>query len=304
MINKSRIKIMTDSACDIPQDTETELEIKILPFPVTVGETGYLERVDFTNHEFYDILCKAPKIPVTSQLTMMQFEDEFEAVMAAGYNEVIYISINGKGSATNSNAHMAAKAFYEAHPDKKNEFKIHILDSKAYTIAYGYPVIEAAKKARKGISSTEIIAYLEDWFDSVEIYFAPYTLEFVKKSGRVPVAAAFVGELIGLRPIISIIDGETKIVEKVRGDKAIIPALLKYAQNSMIPQTPYLMVKGMLEPEAEELFEKSKKKFGYTPEMNSYIGAAIAINAGPKLVGLIVKGKNRSHKVSGQHNAH
>lgn len=304
MIYKSRIKVMTDSACDIPQDIETELDIRILPFPVTVGETGYLERVDFTNHEFYDILCKTVKIPVTSQLTMMQFEEEFEKVMSDGYNELIYVSINGNGSATNSNAHMAARAFYENHPDKKGEFKIHIVNSKTYTTAYGYPVIETAKKVRKGVSSAEIIAYLEDWFDSVEIYFAPYTLEFVKKSGRVPVAAAFVGELIGLRPIISIIDGETKIVEKVRGDKAVIPALLKYALNSMTPQTPYLLVKGMLEPEADELYEKAKRKFGYPAEMNNYIGAAIAINAGPKIVGLIVKGKNRSHRGAGQHNTH
>ncbi|MFZ2539115.1 MAG: DegV family protein, partial [Oscillospiraceae bacterium] len=80
-----------------------------------------------------------------------------------------------------------------------------------------------------------------------------------------------------------------------RGDKAIIPALLKYAQNSIVPKTPYLLVKGLMENEAVELFEKSNKQFGYPAEGNYYVGASISINAGPKVVGIIVKGRNRNH---------
>ncbi|MFZ2537358.1 MAG: DegV family protein, partial [Oscillospiraceae bacterium] len=210
MINK--IKIMTDSASDIPAELEAEYSIRILPFPVTIGDNGYLERVDFSNSEFYNMLIAAPKIPTTSQITTIQFYEEFKTIQKEGYREVIYTSINAKGSSTYNNALMAKEQLFKKHPELISEFKIHVVNSAAYTIAYGYPVIEAAKKAQKGASSKEIVGYLEDWFDSVEIYFAPYTLEFVRKSGRVPVAAAFVGELIGLRPIISIINGETKIV--------------------------------------------------------------------------------------------
>ncbi|MEG0693510.1 MAG: DegV family protein [Oscillospiraceae bacterium] len=291
----NKIKIMTDSASDIPAELEAEYAIRILPFPVTIGEEGYLERVDFNNKEFYDMLIAAPKIPTTSQITAIQFYEEFKAIQKEGYREVIYTSINSKGSSTYNNALMAKEQLFEKHPELIDEFKIHVVNSATYTIAYGYPVIEAAKKAQKGSSSAEIVAYLEDWFNSVEIYFAPFTLEFVKKSGRVPVAAAFVGELIGLRPIISIINGETKIVEKVRGDKAIIPALLKYAQNAIVPKTPYMIVKGIMEEEAIELFEKSNKQFGYFATDNYYVGASISINAGPKVVGIIVKGRNRNH---------
>lgn len=292
---QKKIKLMTDSACDIPEELEKEYDIKILCFPVTVGDEGYVERVDFTSEEFYDILLAAPKIPVTSQITAIQFEEEYKKFMDEGYDELIYVSINGTGSATNSNAVMARENFYEEYPDARESFKIHIVDSKTYTIAYGYPVIEAAKKIKRGASSKEIVAYLKDWFDSVEIYFAPYTLEFVKKSGRVSAAAAFVGELVGLRPIISIIDGETKVVEKVRGDKAVIPALIKQAQKQAVPQTPYLLVRGKCNERGDEILEKSAKEIGYASVGLFPIGAAIAINAGPIVVGIIVKGKNRSN---------
>lgn len=292
---QKRIKLMTDSACDITKEQEAEYDIKVLSFPVTVGDDSYLERVDFTNDEFYDILISAPKIPVTSQITMIQFENEYNEIMSDGYDELIYVSINKTGSSTNGNAVMARDNFYEKHPEAKESFKIHIVDSKTYCMAYGYPVIEAAKKVRRGASSNEILAYLKDWFNSVEIYFAPYTLEFVKKSGRVTAAAAFVGELVGLRPIISIIDGETKVVEKVRGDKAVIPALIKHAKKQAIPHTPYIVVHGKCTDRGEELFIKAEKEMGCEAEDLSQIGAAVSINTGPIIVGIIVKGKNRSN---------
>lgn len=295
----NRIKIMTDSASDIPSEQEREYDIKILPFPVTVGDDGYLERLDFTPDEFYDILLSAPKIPTTSQITMTQFCEEFTAVQAEGYDEVIFVSINGGGSNTYASACMARDQLYQDHPDWKECFQIHLIDSKTYCAAYGYPVVEAAKKVRRGASSAEIIAFLEDWFDSVEIYLAPFTLEFAKKSGRIPCAAAFVGELIGLKPIISMIGGKTTILEKVRGDKAVIPALLKRAKDAAVPQTPYLLVKGMLEPESQELLNQAKKQFGREPAGTYKAGAAIAINAGPKIVALIIKGKNRRHTGAG-----
>lgn len=288
-------KLMTDSASDIPKDAEQALEIDILSFPITVGDESFMERVDFTEEQFYEILQREPKIPTTAQITSIRFVEKYEEYFEKGYADLIYVSINAKGSATYQSAFMARNQFFEKHPDAKEKFNIHIVDSKVYTIAYGYPVMEAAKKAQKGIPAREIVAYLEDWFDSVEVYFAPYTLEFVKKSGRVSVAAAFMGELIGLRPIISFVDGEVSIVQKVRGDKAIIPALLKLAQQRMVPETPFLLVKGLMEEEMKVFKKEAEKKIGYKCEGVFSAGAAIAINAGPKIIAIVVKGNRRHH---------
>ncbi|WMJ23579.1 DegV family protein [Paludicola sp. MB14-C6] len=290
----NKIKIMTDSASDIPKELEEDLDIKILSFPITVGDQGYMERIDFTNEEFYALLLDVPKIPVTSQITSLVFNEEFLEIYKQGYNELIYVAINSKGSNTYQSALLARDMFFEEHPSAKGEFQIHIIDSKTYTMAYGYAVIEAAKKAKKDAKSSEIVGFLEDWFDSVVVYFSPLKLDFAKKSGRISCAAAFVGELIGLKPIIRIMDGEMQILDKVRGEKAVAPALVKLAKETMIPQTPYFTVKGMAEAQSNELIECAEKQIGYQ-EIGAYlVGSAIAINAGPQVIGIIVKGTNRN----------
>ncbi len=98
-----------------------------------------------------------------------------------------------------------------------------MIDSLCYTYTYGYAVVQAAKQAEEGRSYEEILAYLDDYFSRAETYFSVYNLDFAKKSGRISVAAAFVGDMLGLRPIMSIIDGEIKIIEKVRGTKRWSP---------------------------------------------------------------------------------
>ncbi len=290
---KSKIKIVTDSACDIPREEELQYGIEILSFPVAVDDRDYMERIDFTNEEFYKLLSACSTVPATAQITQLRFMELYQQAYQEGYTDLIYISINSSASATYANSIMARECFYEEHPHAKEGFRIHLVDSKTYTIAYGYPVIQAAIKADRGVEATDIVAYLEDWFDSVEIYFAPYSLEFVKKSGRISCAAAFVGEMVGLRPIISIIDGQTKIVEKVRGDRSIIPTLLKHAQKQMVPKTDYCLVGGALPERFEELKAEAHALLRYEPVKSVSIGAAIAINAGPKVVGIIVKGQKR-----------
>ena len=285
----SKWKLITDSGADIPLDLANELGIEILQFPVIVGDKECIAGVDFSNDEFYNILMNESKIPTHSQITSIQFVDKYKQYAEEGVEHIIYVSINSKGSATHNNAIMAKDMFFEENPEYAGKVEITVIDSKAYSIAYGYPVIESAKRLNAGASCKEVINYLNDWFNSVEIFFAPYSLEFVKKSGRVSCAAAFVGELLGFKPIITFVDGEVKIIEKVRGEKAIIPALIKNAKNRMIPQTPFIRIKGCLEEEGKNLEKEAIKAFGNNSQGLYSAGPVIAINAGPKVVGIVVK---------------
>lgn len=287
------IRIITDSASDIPVELEKELNIKILSFPITVGEAGYLERIDFTNKEFYKILETEEEIPSTAQITQIQFEDVYKELYDEGVTDIIHVSINSTGSNTYSSSLMATESFYNDYPNARTKMNIYNIDSHTYTAGYGFPVIEAAKKIQKGISVQDIVDYLEDWFASVEVFFAPYTLKYVKKSGRVSAAAAFMGELIGLRPIISMIDGESNISEKVRGDKKIIPSIVEQVVQRIIPETPYSIFRGGLDGYPDELARELTKQLGYPPERIYYTGAAITINGGPDLIGVCFKGKKR-----------
>lgn len=286
----TKYKLITDSGCDIPLDMANELDIDILHFPIIIGDRECFTGVDFSNEEFYNILMNESRIPTHSQITAIQFVEKYKEYAQQGIEDIIYVSINSKGSSTYSNAVTAISMFFDENPEYTDKVNITVIDSKAYSIAYGYPVMESAKRLKSGASVKEIINYLNDWFNTAEILFAPYSLEFVKKSGRVSCAAAFVGELLGFKPIITFVDGDVKIVEKVRGEKAIIPALIKHAKNKMIPQTPFICIKGCLEDEAINFEKEAIKVLGDNSQGIYSAGPVISINAGPKIVGIVIKG--------------
>lgn len=289
----AKIIIMTDSACDITKEQEESLNIRMMNFKIAVGEDSYVSRVDFDNEKFFEILEAYDGIPATSQITVFEYEEEFEKIYNEGYTDVINITINANASATYGNAVMARDNFFEAHPEAKGKFNIYNIDSANYTCAYGYPVVVAAQKAQRGESAKEIVSFVKEWVSKVQIYFAMYTLRYAKKSGRIPSAAAFVGEVLGLKPVMKICEGEITTAEKVRGDKAVVPKVVDMTTAEMIPQTPYLIVYGDDIAPAEEVAAIMTKKLGYPPVELVQIGAAITINAGPKVVGVAFKSKNR-----------
>lgn len=288
----AKIKLITDAAADIAPELEKELDIRVIPFKVAMGDNSYTSGIDFDNKKFYEMLDAYDGIPVTSQITAFEYEEVFREYYEQGYTDIINVTINSQGSATYNNACMAADNFFESCPEAKDKFKIYNIDGEGYTGAYGWPVLQAAEKIKKGIPADEIADYIQDWVSSSVIYFAMYTLKYARKSGRIPSAAAFVGEVMGLRPIMRIHDHEIKTHTKVRGDKAVIPKILELTSSEIIPQTPYCVVYGKDESVRDELAAELTKKLGYPPAEFFQIGAAISINAGPQVVGAIFK----SHK--------
>ena len=202
------VKMVTDSAADIPRALREELDIQVLPFPIAMGDKEYEDGYDFTPEEFYGMLLSAPQIPTHAQLNPYVFEQCFEQAYDNGYTHLIYTSINSKGSATHQNAVQAREEFYEEHPEARENFQITIIDSRNYTMTYGWAVVQGAKMAAVGTDPDKVVAYIQDWLDHVRVLFAPLDLRFAKKSGRVSAAAAFVGDALGLKPIMTFENGE------------------------------------------------------------------------------------------------
>ena len=289
----AKIKFLTDSASDISPEYEKKYDIMILNFKVAMGDKSYTTRVDFDNEGFYKMLDEYDGVPSTSQITSMEYVEVYKSLYEQGYTDVINTTINSQGSATYSNSVMAVDMFFEEVPEAKGKINFYNIDGRGYTGAYGYPVIQGAKKARKGMPAKDIVAYMKDWIDNCVIFFAPYTLKYAKKSGRIPSAAAFVGEVMGLEPVMRIQDNKIVTETKVRGDKAVIPKILDLTIEHMIPKTPYCIVYGNDEAVKEEMAQVMIKKVGYPPEKYFQIGAAIAINAGPRVVGVIFKAQKK-----------
>ncbi len=287
----SKIMMLTDSCCDLSKETIEELGITVLPFELSVGGQTFREIFDKSTQEVYDLMATTDEIPKHSQISPLTFEETYKSIYDKGYTDIICVSINSQGSGTFNNANIAKNNFFENNPDAK--IRIFNVDSKCYTIFYGYPIMEAVKKIRRGAEAEEIVAYLEDWFNVCGIYAVPYNLKYARKSGRISAAAAFAGELLGLKPIILFADGTTETVDKIRGEKNIVSKLVDCVEKNMTPQTPYIMVHGRDTALAKEVEKEIIKRTGRKAELYNPIGAVVAANIGPDLVGVLVRRKNK-----------
>ena len=289
-MKRPKFAVLTDSASDIPPELAEKQGVDILSLKINVDGKSYVERDDFTFEEFYEILRTCQKVPTTSQVTMFEFLEQFEKYEKEKVEEVLYVSINSTGSATHDAAVLASQNFQEKHPG--SGMKIWIVDSHTYSMSYGYFVTEAAAKLRSGAEMRDVVEWLNDVFSRAEIILGAYTLKFLKKSGRVNAAAAFAGELLGLRPIISLTNGISAVESKVRGDAAVMPALIEYADKRM-DDTKQYMVAGADKKQIEELAALCRKKWKAEPLVSFWVGAAVAVNTGPDVSAVVFLGEKR-----------
>ena len=285
----SRIKFTTDSAADIPAHLLREQKIQLLPFPIAMGDREYAYGVDFTPDQFYEMLLSVPQIPTHAQLNAYLFTECYEQAWREGYTDLIHTSINSKGSSTYMNAVQAREEFYEDHPEARESFGIHLIDSKTYSMGYGWAVVQGAAMAAAGAGAAEVAAYIQDWVDHVRVVFAPLDLRFAKKSGRISAAAAFMGEALGLKPVMTFAGGESKILAKIRGEKNVIATLTQLCKKERRSGTPYLLIRGNNLEQASRLKEACRLELGEEPALEYPVGGVVSINAGPNLVGMVYR---------------
>lgn len=283
--------IISDSGCDISVEDEKRYGIDIMSFDITLGNEEFRERIDISGEEFIKKLCETEELAKTAQITEFRFREKFDECVEKGIKDVIVVLINGAGSGTYTNAVNAVKNMKEEGKTGQTEF--HIFDSHNYSLGYGYAVVEAAKKLEAGQSMDMVLAYLEDWFDCLECYLLLFNLRHARKSGRIKAAAAVMGELMNIKPIIQMIDDDTKTVAKPRGEKKAIEALLDYALSRAVPKTPMIVVRSAVPELEDQLINLIKAKTGSAPSMVGTTGSVVAANAGTRYVGLLIKGEKR-----------
>ncbi len=286
------IRIITDSGCDISKENEERYKglLEVMPFMITINGQSYADRKDIAPDEFYKILKEQQEIPKHSQITAIQFEDKYRELYDQGVRTIIVDVINAAGSQTCSNAELAKNNVAEDLKD----LKIYVIDSQNYTLSYGYPVIEACKKLEAGQTAESVAAFLEDWARHSEAFIIGFELRHMKKSGRITAAASFLGELMGLKPLIYLGAEKTEVLRKARGEKAVIDAAVETISSRMIPETPWCVVTTTRPDCEKEFIDKMTKKLGYGPAMVEKCGVVVSCNAGPEFIGVLTRGQERT----------
>ena len=186
----SKIAILTDSSCDIPQEMAEKYGIDIMSFHILLDDVDYVERESCSNEEFYDKMRAAKGVPSTAAITPIQFCEKYCQYVDEGYTDVIHVPINRSGSSTYNNAVMAQGMLREERPE--HHLKIHLIDSHTYSMPFGWYLCEMARKLQNGAEISHVIHEFESQMNKMEIVLGPYSLRQMKKSGRISAAAAFV----------------------------------------------------------------------------------------------------------------
>lgn len=209
VILRMAVKIIADSASDVPQSTAEKWGITVIPLKVRFGDNEYQDGKTLSNVEFYERLIETDIVPKTSQIPPAEYIDEFEKAVNEG-DEVVCLVISSEVSGCFQSATIAAGDFDD---------KIHIIDTKQFCISY-YVLVEYAVRLRdEGKSADEIVAALEEAKTRVKVLSVFDTLEYLKAGGRLSSTAAFVGNVLSIKPVVTITDGIVEVIGKARGSK-------------------------------------------------------------------------------------
>ena len=200
------VRIITDSGIDLPG--EVDPRVTVVPLGITFGTTTYADGVDLTNDRFYELLIESDELPKTSQATPFAYQQIFEGVRAAG-DEAVVVTLSSKLSGTYQSAVTAAADYPE----------VRVVDGKNVTIGQSLLVLYALRLLDEGRSAAEVADELTAAADRVCLLALLDTLEYLKRGGRIPKSVGTIGELLSIKPVVGVEDGEVVMLGKARGSK-------------------------------------------------------------------------------------
>ena len=272
------VRIMTDSTCDLSPERQKALGVEVVPLSVHFGEETFRDGVDLSNKEFYQRLRAAETLPTTAQVNPEEFISRFQAHMAAG-DQVVGIFIASQLSGTCQSA-LIARGIVD-------EDNIFVVDSTTVTFGLGLLVEMAARLRDQGLSAAAIAARGEVLAKRLRFYAGVGTLKYLKMGGRISGAAAVVGGMLGVTPILNIRDGVVEAAAKSRGRKAAYQWMEKQLEAE--PADPSLPVSFGHSDAPEIMAECEAALAASIPGMEaleSDIGSVVGTHAGPGCAGI------------------
>lgn len=203
------VRIITDSGSDCLQGDHPQLDV--LPLSVGFGTTTYQADVELSRERFYELLVEGDEFPTTGQVNPYAFSQAIERAQAAE-EDVVILALSAKLSGTHQSACTAAAEASDAT-------EVHVVDTKSVTVGEHILVDYALRLLDEGKSAAEIAGAVEAVVDRVVVVGLLDTLEYLKRGGRISAAAGTVGELLSIKPVITIDNGEVAVLGKARGSK-------------------------------------------------------------------------------------
>lgn len=270
------VKIVVDSTADIPAEDLERLGIEMVPLKVHFGEEAYLDGVTIGPDNFYDMLEASAVLPTTSQPSPAEFLDLYQQILDKEPGaQIISFHLSSEFSGTYQSA-VIAKSMLDDKAD------ITIVDSRSASHGFGAAALLAAEMAREGAGKEQILAAAEQLLKGMRIYFLVDTLEYLQRGGRIGKAAALIGGLLNIKPILTIQDGVVAPVEKTRGTKKAMARIIEMLEEEFGDSPVHVGVGwSKYDEHAKELLSRVQDKFNVQSVRNVLIGGVIGTHVGP-----------------------
>ncbi len=276
------VAVVSDTTAYLPTEVVTENDIRLVSLYVNFsGEM--LREADIRDYPaFFERLRSADEMPTTSQPSVGDFLAVYEPVLAEG-RDVVSIHISGGLSGTSDAARQAREALER---DGKGGDRVHVIDSSTAAGGLGMMVLAAARRARAGGEVEEVLARARETREQLKMWFAIDTLEFLKRSGRIGAASAWIGSTLKIKPILTV-ESEISPIERVRTSARAFERMVDYARQRHASGADGWVVQHIQSDEhGHELADRCREIFGCEPVFYSEIGPVLAVHTGPGLLGV------------------
>lgn len=219
------VRIVTDSACDLPQRLVDELGITIVPLTFSFGDEEFIDRASLTPGQFWDRCAASPVLPQTAAPAPGQFTQAYSTLAQQGASAILVITLSAELSATKQAAEQGAQAAQLNIP-------IRIVDSRSASIGEGISVVAAARLAKGGMGIDELTRNVEQLVERSRVWGALDTLDNLKKNGRIGGAKALLASALSIKPIITVKDGKVAEGGKERTRKKALAFVIEQFRNA------------------------------------------------------------------------
>ncbi len=281
-----KIRIVTDSASDIPVKLREELGITVIPIYVRFGNEAFKDGVEITNEEFYRRLVTGEVFPGTMQPSPADFQEVYEK-LAQDADGIISIHLSEKFSGTLNSARQARDMINSKCP-------IEIIDSESMTIGLGMICIAAARAVKAGKNMSEVVKVVKEAIPEIHIMVLFDSLKYLAKGGRIGKAKGLLGSILNVKPLLGMKDGIVVPISQVRSYSKGLEQQYQFIANALKEKgrvKDLAIMYNTTEKEANALAERVAPLYPREKIIMGPIGPILGTHAGPNLVGVVIRGK-------------
>jgi DegV family protein with EDD domain len=270
------VRVVTDSACDLPPEVCERLGIEVVPLTIRFGNREYVDRKELTSDAFWQQLEAASVLPETAAPSVGAFEEAFRALLADGAEGIVCVNLSASLSATMQSAQVAAKALDGLCP-------IEVIDSQTASMGTGNLVLHAARRAAEGADVDTIKSEVVDRRSRQRLFATLDTLEYLKKGGRIGGARALLGSMLSIKPIITVVNGAVEEAGKVRTRSKALQFIIDKIPEGNVES---ICVLHSAAADLDMFLEKVQPKVPGAEMIVGRIGPVVGVHVGPGAIGL------------------